>query len=200
MPLQPAPSKLSPELLQALRGIKTVRQFPKGALLFQQGFPVKGVYLVESGEVRILLPTGQRQKQLLEVAGPGALLGLSDSMSGENYRVTAEAGAQTIAGFNPRQDFLELLRAHGDFCARTCTGFTTNSAVSAPTPGARGIGTWMNSSMKAGKSEKQEMPGDGKSKPRGQRLPTDSCALFLAAAFPAPAPFPAPAFPIACFF
>jgi CRP/FNR family transcriptional regulator, cyclic AMP receptor protein len=116
MPLQPAPSKLSPELLQALRGIKTVRQFPKGALLFQQGFPVKGVYLVESGEVRILLPTGQRQKQLLEVAGPGALLGLSDSMSGENYRVTAEAGAQTIAGFNPRQDFLELLRAHGDFC------------------------------------------------------------------------------------
>lgn len=49
---QPTPGKLSPELLEALRGIKAVRQFPKGALLFEQGFPVTGVYLVESGEVR----------------------------------------------------------------------------------------------------------------------------------------------------
>jgi CRP-like cAMP-binding protein len=116
MPLQPTPGKLSPELLEALRGIKTVRQFPRGALLFQQGSPVTGVYLVEGGEVRILLPTSNRQKQLLEVAGPGTILGLSESMVGENYRATAEAGDQTTVGFIPRQEFLEFLRARGDFC------------------------------------------------------------------------------------
>ena len=71
MPSQPTPDKLSPELLEALRGIKTVRQFPRGAMLFQKDSPVTGVYLVESGEVRILLPTGNRQNQLLDVAGPG---------------------------------------------------------------------------------------------------------------------------------
>jgi len=105
---EPTPDKLSPELLEALRGIKAVlRQFPKGALLFEQGFPVTGVYLVESREVRVLLPTGTKQNQLLEVAGPGTRLGLSESISGENYKVTAEAGDQTSAAFIPRRGFLE---------------------------------------------------------------------------------------------
>ena len=111
----PTPSKLSPDLLQALRGIKSVQRFPKGATLFQQGSAVTGVYLVEGGEVRVLLSAGQNQKQLLEVVGPGTMLGLSESMTGEKYRITAEAGEQTTAAFIPREKFLEFLRDHGDF-------------------------------------------------------------------------------------
>jgi CRP-like cAMP-binding protein len=102
--------------MQALRGIKSVRSFPKGATLFQQGSAVTGVYLVERGEVRVLLPSGQRQKQLLEVVGPGTMLGLSESMTGEKYRITAEAGEPTTAAFIPRKAFLDFLREHGDFC------------------------------------------------------------------------------------
>ena len=113
---QPTPGKLNPDLLKALHGIRPVQSFPKGSALFQQGTPVAGVYLVESGEVRLLLPTGSSQKQLLEVAGPGTMLGLSESMSGEKYRITAEAGDETTAVFIPREDFSEFLREHGDFC------------------------------------------------------------------------------------
>ena len=116
MSSRPTPGKLSPDLLQALRGIKSVRRFPKGAVLFQQGSAATGVYLVELGEVRVLLPTGHSQEQLLEVVGPGTMLGLSESMSGERYRITAEAGEQTTAAFVPREVFLEFLRDHGDFC------------------------------------------------------------------------------------
>jgi CRP-like cAMP-binding protein len=112
---QPAPGKLSPDLLQALHGIKSIRLFPRGAKLFLQGSAATGVYLVETGEVRVLLPTGQTQKQLLEVVGPGTMLGLSESMNGESYRITAEAGEQTTAAFIPREDFLEFLRVHGNF-------------------------------------------------------------------------------------
>ena len=112
----PTLSKLSPDLLQALHGIKSVQRFPKGATLFQQGSAVAGVYLVESGEVRVLLSAGQSQKQFLEVVGPGTLLGLSESMTGEKYRITAEAGEQTTAAFIPREEFLGFLRDHGDFC------------------------------------------------------------------------------------
>lgn len=116
MSSQPTPVKLNPDLLRALQGIKSVRQFSKGATLFQQGSAVLGVYLVETGEVRVLLPTGPREKQLLEVVGPGSMLGLSESMTGETYQVTAEAGAQTTAAFLPREEFLKFLREHGDFC------------------------------------------------------------------------------------
>jgi CRP/FNR family transcriptional regulator, cyclic AMP receptor protein len=112
----PTLSKLSPDLLQALHGIKSVQRSPKGATLFQQGSAVAGVYLVESGEVRVLLSAGQSQKQFLEVVGPGTLLGLSESMTGEKYRITAEAGEQTTAAFIPREEFLGFLREHGDFC------------------------------------------------------------------------------------
>ena len=116
MSSRPTPGKLSPDLLHALHGIKSVRLFPKGAVLFKQGSAATGVYLVELGEVRVLLPTGQTQKQLLEIVGPGTMLGLSESMSGEKYRITAEAGEQTTAAFVPREEFLEFLREHGDFC------------------------------------------------------------------------------------
>lgn len=116
MSSQPTPGRLSPDLLRALHGIKALRLFPKGATLFQQGSAATGVYLVESGEVCILLSTGQSQRQLLEVVGPGTMLGLSESMTGEKYRITAEAGEPTTAGFIPRAEFLEFLRQHAEFC------------------------------------------------------------------------------------
>ncbi len=116
MSSQPTPGKLSPDLLQALQGIKSVRRFPKGATLFQQGSAVTGVYLVESGEVRVLLSAGQSQRQLLEVVGAGTILGLSESMSGEKYRITAEASDQATVAFIPRKEFLEFLREHAEFC------------------------------------------------------------------------------------
>jgi len=86
--------------------------------LFHEGSAPTGVYLLESGEVRLLLATGASQKQLLEVATPGTMLGLSESMSGEKYRATAEAGDQTTAIFIPREEFLAFLREHGDFCVQ----------------------------------------------------------------------------------
>jgi hypothetical protein len=46
---------------------------------------------VESGEVRVLLPTGQSQKQLLDSVGPRTMPGLSEGMSGE-VRVLLPAG------------------------------------------------------------------------------------------------------------
>ncbi len=116
MSLQPTPGKLSPDLLQALQGIKAIRLFPKSATLFEQGSTVTGVYLVESGEVRVLLSTGQSQRQLLEVVGAGTILGLSESMTGEKYRITAEAGEQATVAFIPRKEFLEFLREHAEFC------------------------------------------------------------------------------------
>lgn len=116
MSSHPAPGELNSDLLQSLRGLKSAQRFPKGVMLFQEGFPAAGVYMVESGEVRIQLSGGQRQRQLLEVAGSGAILGLSECMAGEKYRITTVAGEETTAVFIPREEFLLFLRQHCDFC------------------------------------------------------------------------------------
>ncbi len=115
MPLQ-STSKLSPDLWHALHGIKSIRVYPKGSRLFQRGGSVNGVYVIESGEVRLLLPTAPHRQQLLAIAGPGVILGLSESMTGDNSRITAEAGDHTTVAFVPRDSFLEFLRCHRDFC------------------------------------------------------------------------------------
>lgn len=110
------PGKFGPELYQALHGIKSIRVYPKGSTLFQQGTAVDGVYVVESGQVRVLLPGSRGRPQLLEIAGPGTVLGLSESMSGEPCRVTAEAEDLATVAFVPQLAFLEFLREHTEFC------------------------------------------------------------------------------------
>jgi CRP-like cAMP-binding protein len=112
----PAPRKVSPELLQALHRIKSARLYSRGATLFQQGSASAGVYLVLSGEVRLLLTGGPREDQLLQVMGPGTMLGLSESMNGEKHRARAETGDRTTVGFIPRQEFRGFLLEHEEFC------------------------------------------------------------------------------------
>jgi CRP-like cAMP-binding protein len=116
MSSQPVPGNLNPNLLQALRGMKPARRFQKGATLFDQGSRAEGVYLVESGEVSMLLSTSGSQRQLVDVAGSGTLLGLSESMSAEKHRITAVAADETRVIFIPREEFLAFLQGHCDFC------------------------------------------------------------------------------------
>ncbi|HUB02620.1 MAG TPA: cyclic nucleotide-binding domain-containing protein [Terriglobales bacterium] len=108
--------RLSPEMENSLRAVMTPRQFSKGAKLYEQGASASGVFLIETGAVRVSLPTGGKQGQLLEIVGAGTILGLSDSMVGDQYRVTAEAEEPTIASFVSREGFLDFLSKHQDFC------------------------------------------------------------------------------------
>jgi CRP-like cAMP-binding protein len=111
-----ARARLSEELEQALRPMMTPRVFSKGSTLYRQGTTAAGIYLVESGAVRVLLPASYHLNQLLEVARAGTILGLSESLSGESYRVTAEAEEQTTVAFVARKSFVELLNDNQEFC------------------------------------------------------------------------------------
>lgn len=109
-------ARVSQELEDVLREMMTPREYLKGATILRQGMPVDGLYLVETGEVRVLLATAENQNQLLEVVGAGCLLGLSDSMAGGSYRITAEAAEPTTAAFLEREIFLEFLSGHQEYC------------------------------------------------------------------------------------
>ena len=108
--------RLSPEMENNLRAVMTPQQFSAGATLYEQGAAASGIYLIEKGTVRVSLPTGENQSQLLEVVGAGTILGLSDSMIGDHYRVTAEAEEPTTVSFVSREGFLDFLSNHQDFC------------------------------------------------------------------------------------
>jgi CRP-like cAMP-binding protein len=90
--------------------------FSRGTVLYRHGTDATGLYLVDKGAIRVMLPTADNQSQLLEVAGPGTLLGLSESMSGNQYKVTAEADEPTTALFMTHDDFVRFLDEHHEFC------------------------------------------------------------------------------------
>lgn len=117
---------LSQELEQALRPMKMPRSFSKGTALYQQGADATGFYLVETGAVRVLLPTSENQNQLLEVVGAGAILGLSESMCGDKYRVTAEAEEPTTAAFIDRDSFVRFLGGHHEYCMQVVSILSEN--------------------------------------------------------------------------
>ncbi len=108
----PTAKRLSAELLQAIKAIQLPRSFFKGEIIFEQEAAVMGVYVVEAGEVGISLSSSHNQKQLLEVAGLGCMLGIGETMCGANYRVTAKAFSPATASFIPREKLLNLLKEH----------------------------------------------------------------------------------------
>jgi CRP-like cAMP-binding protein len=109
-------ARLSQEFEQALCPLMTQRVFPKGATLYSYGVVAEGLYLINSGSARMLLPASDNQNQLLEIAGGGAILGLSETLSGEHYRVSLEADEEINASFVARRDFVGLLNSNQEFC------------------------------------------------------------------------------------
>lgn len=109
-------ARLSQDLEHALHDRMISRKFAKGAVLYEHGTPAAGIYLVQQGSVRVLLTTPDNQRQLLEVVGAGAVLGLSESMCGDRYRVTAEAEEPATTQFVARDSFIDFLDTHHEYC------------------------------------------------------------------------------------
>lgn len=105
-----------PDLWHALEVLKSRRAFPRGARLFEPGQRADGIYVVEKGEVRLLVAGRGRSERVLNVAGSGAVLGLSESLTDEPYKLAAEADDSVEVAFVARDALLEFLRNHQEFC------------------------------------------------------------------------------------
>lgn len=110
------PQTLGPEIWRALAPITATRNFSKGKKLFQQGKLAEGVYIIERGEVALILSSAGKRKRPMELAGPGTVLGLSESVSGRDHRISAEACEPTTVSFIERQELMAFLRKNCDIC------------------------------------------------------------------------------------
>jgi CRP-like cAMP-binding protein len=97
-----------PELQKQLRAIATEIEKAAGEVLFRRGDAAEGAFLVMEGQVWMGLEEKARRypERLL---GPGCVLGLPATLSGEPYSLTAKAHEKTRLAFVPRGDVLRLL-------------------------------------------------------------------------------------------
>jgi CRP/FNR family transcriptional regulator, cyclic AMP receptor protein len=109
-------SRLTGHRLRQLAGIHGAHRYPTGAVLFQEGEPAEGVFLLSSGAVKLCVGTAQGDTLLLRTAGPGEILGLSATLTGQGHEVSAETTVPSELVFLKRKEFLNYLRDHTDVC------------------------------------------------------------------------------------
>src|SRR5512142_698520 len=107
---------LPAEALQDFDAIKSTTVIPRGAMLFAEGKQPRGVYLLCEGRAKLSVCSDKGKRLMLRVAGPGEVLGLSASMSGKVYELTAETLDASQVVFVKRKDLLKFLRDHSEAC------------------------------------------------------------------------------------
>jgi len=109
---------LAPAALQRLSEITGSATYPKGATLFVEGQPSRGVFILCTGHVKLSTSSADGKTLILRISEPGDLLGLPATISGRAYEVTADVIEPTQANFISSADFLGFLRDYGEAALR----------------------------------------------------------------------------------
>ncbi|HWO02537.1 MAG TPA: Crp/Fnr family transcriptional regulator [Blastocatellia bacterium] len=106
------------EALRNLDDIKYTTSFPKGAVLFFEGQSPRGVFVVCRGSIKLSASSSEGKALITQIASEGDLIGLSATMAGKPYEVTAEALEPCTVNVVKRDDFLRFLTEHSEACLK----------------------------------------------------------------------------------
>lgn len=122
---------LAPAAVQRLSMITSASSYPKGATLFVEGQPARGVFIVCSGRVKLSTSSIDGKTLIVRISEPGEVLGLPATVTGKLYELTADVLEPTQANFIARTDFLNFLRENGEVSLRVAQqlGETYHAAV-----------------------------------------------------------------------
>lgn len=92
----------------------TVRAFKRGAIVFEEGAPAAGLWVVLAGRVKVVRVSASGREQVLHAEAPGATLAEVPVFDGGGYVATAIAIDDARVLFVPRPVVLAACRRHGD--------------------------------------------------------------------------------------
>jgi CRP/FNR family cyclic AMP-dependent transcriptional regulator len=103
-----------PHILHALDQVSHRSVLPAGAILFVEGQPSRGVFILCTGKVNLSTTSREGKILILKTAVVGQVLGLSATISGMGYESTAETSTPCHLNFIDRKHFLELMETHNE--------------------------------------------------------------------------------------
>jgi len=107
---------LSAPALQSFENIKYATAYPKGAVLFVEGQAPRGIFVLCKGQVKMSICATDGKTLIVKIAEPGEVLGLSATVSGKPYELTAETIDPCQVNFVKRDDLLRFLKEHPEAC------------------------------------------------------------------------------------
>jgi CRP/FNR family transcriptional regulator, cyclic AMP receptor protein len=102
--------------LQAFENIKSATAYPPGAVLFVEGQLPRGIFVLCKGSAKLSINSPGGKTTIVKLAEPGEVLGLSATMSGKPYEVTAQTIDPCQVNFIKRDDFLKFLKDDVEVC------------------------------------------------------------------------------------
>jgi CRP/FNR family cyclic AMP-dependent transcriptional regulator len=109
---------MSAVAIQTFERIKSRNTYPKDSVLFMEGQASRGVFVLCRGRVKLSLSARDGKTFIFKLAQLGELLGLSATISGKAYELTAETLEPCQVDFVDREDFIRFLRDNPDACLR----------------------------------------------------------------------------------
>jgi CRP/FNR family transcriptional regulator, cyclic AMP receptor protein len=88
------------------------RQCAPGELIFAEGEPCAGLYVVERGHIRIFKSSSAGREQVLSIDGPGSSIAELPVFDGGPYPASGSAVDEAIVLLVRKQDFHALCLAH----------------------------------------------------------------------------------------
>ena len=101
---------LSAPKLENLDRISLAMSYPQRVLLFSEGQPCKGVWVLCSGRVKIFTSGSDGRAVMLRIASAGDVLGLSTVLQGTIHHSNAETLSACLLRFVSQDDFIGFLR------------------------------------------------------------------------------------------
>ncbi|MBW1954379.1 MAG: Crp/Fnr family transcriptional regulator [Deltaproteobacteria bacterium] len=100
------------EQMEAIRRIAVSRQAQKGEIIFSQGDPGNGFYIVDDGVVKVFTVSGEGKEQILHILGGGEPFGEVAAFTGRTFPAHAEALTDCRLWFFPKNAFVQLVQGH----------------------------------------------------------------------------------------
>jgi len=105
-------SDLAPKDLSTLEGLIRRIKYGQGEIIFQEGAPAFGFYLIFEGRVKLVKRTLGGKKQILKLVGPGETIGETTLFDKGVHIAYAKTLVPSEVGFVERGDFFGFLERH----------------------------------------------------------------------------------------
>jgi len=110
---------MSAESLAAIDAVKFTSVFPKGSTLFVEGEQPRGVFILCTGRAKLTTSSTEGKTLIVKIAEAGEVLGISATILGKPYEVSAETIEPAQLNFIKRDDFLRFLNSNAEICMHT---------------------------------------------------------------------------------
>jgi CRP-like cAMP-binding protein len=105
-------SDLKEKDLEKLRESTRKIKYGQGEIIFQEGAPAFGFYLIFEGMVKLVKRSMRAKSQILKIVGPGEILGETTLFDKGSHNAYAKTLEPVVVGFIERGDFFYFLERH----------------------------------------------------------------------------------------